>query len=1517
MPQTPKKLKRLKKSFTGRRERASNRQIKTITRFDEEYSQRERQNNLIYNQTKRCRTYSPKPSTSRQPTEMELMLTNLEITEYAQSMTHHNLNCDFLNPDIALETEPEPADSSGEEEVHCVPIVSNNIRTRKPHLTCALDGSFAVAYYDLGPLALECEFCKALHFDCEKIGTKSSYHFRSCCHDKKVMLPQTRSHPLLEELLMNNNTSKRHYLENIRKYNSAMSFASFVANEAIRPNGRGPYLFKINGQVHYKFGPLHPENTRKRSYAQLYIIDTAEATDRRMSMNSTCDSSLMAKLHEMMLEVNPLAQKYRMMAEVESAENELAQREGRTPFEVRMFLLSEQPDISDQSKNRFNLPSADEIAAVFTTKDGDPPAQYDLKVFPKGDGTGYLRNINSLHQLTDPMLYPLLFPYGERGWDMNKTHERETNGRLRKVTRLQYVAFRIAIRREFTLLHNSGKLWLQYLVDQYVRVEGERLMYQRTQIEQKKLRVETYAGLQDYLYNEAAERGVQPGKIVILPSSFQGSPRNMNMHYQDAMALVRAFGKPSLFITFTCNPKWKEITDNLGYASQSNFRPELIARVFKAKLEELMNDLTKKEVFGKVLYYLYVIEFQKRGLPHCHILLTLAEEYAIREVEHIDKVVSAEFPEQSDAILFEVVKSCMIHGPCGSFNPSSPCMKNGKCTKNFPKPFCPITKENFNGYPVYKRRNDGKRFLTKVNDRLVEMTNEWVVPYNPYLSRKFQAHINVEVCSTVKAVKYLHKYIYKGYDSTNVKTVNVGSDGRIDYDEISRFVNMRYVSAPEACWRLLEFPMQAKSHSVQKLAVHLPEHQNVYIQEDADIAAIVQQEHVRTTLTAFFELNTNDPDARNKLYQDIPKEYIFENKRWKKRKNKRFAIGRVYTVSPKHEETFALRLLLVSVPGPKSFTDLRTVNGSVYKTFKGAAIARNLFESDSQFEVAIEEAASHQMPKQLRAMFAYLCAFCNLKEPFNIFLKFEIALTEDFSRSFSMQVSRTKALCEIGSILMSHSIALSDLGFPAIDLEVLPNAVFDPKTEEELAKQMIPNLNTNQKIVFDHIWKRVLKNEISTNAFFISGAGGCGKTYLYETLLHFFRGKGIKCSAVAWTGIAAMLLPGGRTSHSVFKFPIPVFENSVSSIKPSSKAGHEIRETKVFIFDEASMIPSNALYCLDRLLRDIQNNDMPFGGKVLILGGDFQQVLPVVPHAARATIIENCLISCTLWDSFEKFTLTENMRTNPGEVEFNRLLLDVGSGSANASDTDFIQIPREMLCHGDLIERIYGPDIANLSEQDLKSKAILCPKNSHCLEINNKIIQQLPGTEMTYHSLDSIVTEDESERMRYPVEFLHSIEMSGLPPHTLCLKPGAVVMLIRNLDVRKGLVNGTRLIIKSLHPNTISVEILSGEFMGTVHTLTRIPLTPSDSTFPFTIKRLQIPIILSFAMTINKSQGQTLGTAGIYLPEPVFSHGMLYVALSRVRSKGAVAVKITHEDSPGRPVADGWTHNIVFSEILN
>jgi hypothetical protein len=126
-------------------------------------------------------------------------------------------------------------------------------------------------------------------------------------------------------------------------------------------------------------------------------------------------------------------------------------------------------------------------------------------------------------------------------------------------------------------------------------------------------------------------------------------------------------------------------------------------------------------------------------------------------------VVSAEIPEipeiRENPRLFEIVTRCMMHGPCGDSNPNAPCMENGKCKKMFPKNFQPTTVTS-DGYPLYQRREG-----YTANVRGKEMDNRYVVPYNKFLLLKYNAHINVEVCTSVKAVKYIYKYIYKGFDS--------------------------------------------------------------------------------------------------------------------------------------------------------------------------------------------------------------------------------------------------------------------------------------------------------------------------------------------------------------------------------------------------------------------------------------------------------------------------------------------------------------------------------------------------------------------------------------------------------------------------------------------------------------------------------------------------------------------------------------------------------------------------------
>ena len=144
---------------------------------------------------------------------------------------------------------------------------------------------------------------------------------------------------------------------------------------------------------------------------------------------------------------------------------------------------------------------------------------------------------------------------------------------------------------------------------------------------------------------------------------------------------------------------------------------------------------------GKVLAYVWVIEFQKRGLPHAHLLLTLDPESKLREPHEYDSFVCAEFPDRNvSPALFETIKTNNIHGPCGTGISQQPmCMENGKCTKRFPKEFNDRTYENHTGYPIYRRRNTG----FTINVRGKQVDNRWVVPYNPYLSRKSASFVQI------------------------------------------------------------------------------------------------------------------------------------------------------------------------------------------------------------------------------------------------------------------------------------------------------------------------------------------------------------------------------------------------------------------------------------------------------------------------------------------------------------------------------------------------------------------------------------------------------------------------------------------------------------------------------------------------------------------------------------------------------------------------------------------------------
>ncbi|GBM60847.1 hypothetical protein AVEN_179003-1 [Araneus ventricosus] len=241
-----------------------------------------------------------------------------------------------------------------------------------------------------------------------------------------------------------------------------------------------------------------------------------------------------------------------------------------------------------------------------------------------------------------------------------------------------------------------------------------------------------------------------------------------------------------------------------------------------------------------------------------------------------------------------------------------------------------------------------------------------------------------------------------------------------------------------------------------------------------------------------------------------------------------------------------------------------------------------------------------------------------------------------------------------------------------------------------------------------------------------------------------------------------------------------------------------------------------------------------------------------------------------------------------------------------------------MVVEENLIEDIYGENLNDMEVEQLAKSVILAPTNKKTLEMNRSIIAKLQGEPHTFYSSSSIISEDQNDLQNYPPEFLHDLTPSGMPPHVLMLKKGVIVLLLRNLNPKQGLCNDTRLLITGLHENFISAKIVSECNRGGVVFLPRIELAPSDVNLPFVLKRRHFPLIPAYAMTINKSQGQTFDHVGIYFDEPVFSDGQLYVALSRSRNPNHVKIYTKTSKVQGKLLNNEkyFTRNVVYQEVF-
>ena len=1519
------------------------------------------------------------------------------------------------------------------------------------HTSGFMPMEMTVKYSDCGQFrGDQCVMCGAFHFLKERLLADKDQPLKHvaytlCCQQGRIMRPATAPcPPLFRQLLTFQGMTTaqiNEFKSCIRRINVHFAFASLTSTKEAKLPGKGPYVYKVEGQMVRRVSTAQARTGQLPKFSQIYFHDPADAESALlqhpiMEKFTPWLKNKFLELYTYIRENNPYARSYQMLRDVATS----IERTGQ-PVPEMTLVFNNRKSSAHRTYNASNPLADSEVSMVIHGSLPDVERRRAVAVCLKdrADNVDSWVYLKATSPEVDSLTYPLLWPHGVEGWCPGDTawhssierfyppprvlsrrgalaaaararsslqfideeaidedeppppeteqdehaspegnRNKKRNKNLRSYSLMNYYAwnthFRPPTEHTFSAQHYGGRLFQQYCVDAFSKVEEKRLDDLRDPRMQHQLRATSYEKLKKHLEYRAHRAGenIQAGKPIVLPSSFIGGPRYMVGKYQDAMTISRNTASPDLFVTATVNPQWKEILEALEPGQTTADRPDIVCRVFKLKLDELLKDLIEEEIFGEVAGYAWTIEYQVKGLPHVHILLILKNQVdKARMAEHIDRIICAEIPDRrTNPKLYQAVKSHMIHGPCGDANPKCPCMNHpecpGRCFRKFPMREAKETLSDVDGYPEYRRRMTGQNAHTIPELGLHrDVHNGWVVPYNPYLLLKYDTHINVEISTSIKSFKYIFKYIMKGGEKVEVRLRTVvdseeGTNTYLDLDELKTWADARYMSSHEALWRIFDFPTNALSHVVHRLSIHLPNEQTVvFTEENAESIAQAPPKH--STLTAYFALCEGDGYdqevrdlARITKYHDIPQFFTWKTTGdcfWAPRANKapskpvmywnshKPVIGRMYDVSPKNLELYALRRLLIHRVGAESFKDLLFIwdntfdedgqrNGYHCDSFHMAAKVLGLIVNEREWHLCLEEANQFSMPWQMRRLFATILMNCDVTDPQLLWdetCDWLISTPHHSSERLSSSgngVSATRndllftAYTRIEKYIQKNNPHMSmaetfhirppvpDEQEPQLGQDDLPPNLV---TLAEEADQLADMLNPEQRTVYDAIVHSILNQE--GKSFFIDGPGGSGKSFLYKCIMLRLSSLSRTFSACASTGIAATVI-GACTAYKLLGCPTELEFDSVSMLHMDTKAAAHLRQTSCIIWDEAPASHRFVLELCNRLLQDVCMNTLTFGGKTMVLGGDWRQTLPVVTRGTNAQQVAACLRMSNLWPLFEAntYVLTGNMRaSNPVFAEW---LLDIGNGISGSIINFAENNIRVVASTRALIQATFGLVLNDSTLPALARTAILSPTNKNTFLFNEEVLSLIDSPSVFQFSVDYPIVERERNPMVIPEEFLHTLTPAGMPPHRLHLKKGAIYMLLRNMNVADGLCNGTRFFLEGFTPNALYCLMIQHDktLPPKRFRLPRITSTPQKH-YPFPFKRRQFPVRPAFAMTVNKGQGCTLDAAGLDASVPVFGHGQLYVAFSRVSDFDKITILI--------PNGEPTSRNIVFQEVFD
>ncbi|XP_071695071.1 uncharacterized protein [Rutidosis leptorrhynchoides] len=516
------------------------------------------------------------------------------------------------------------------------------------------------------------------------------------------------------------------------------------------------------------------------------------------------------------------------------------------------------------------------------------------------------------------------------------------------------------------------------------------------------------------------------------------------------------------------------------------------------------------------------------------LIALLKDEYLFgKSLGDIDKIICAEIPDkEEDPDLYSIVSEFMMH--------------------------------------VYKRCDDG-HFIMKGDTPL---DNRNVVSYNKQLSKQFQSHINVE---------WARQNICANRKFRRRKIKPKKKQGK---DEIADYYSCRYISACEAAWRLFNFPTIYRTPAVYRICFHLPNHEPIYYDGDEDFESILTKHTVGAfQFIEWMNCNKTDQHARQYTYVEFPRYYVWNSgpRQWTRRKSQ-LVVGRIHFVPPNSGETYYLRILLNKVKGPTCFEDIRTVNGILYDTFKEACYALGLLDDDREYVASIKETHAWASGEFCQSLLVSLITIDSLSFLNRVWNETRDLLSDDLHHECPPHVSTNDeaelkkvlynlALSKIERMLNSSGSTLKNIhNMPFPDYEFInytcnilidDEMAYDRETLEQDLERYLSIMTVVQRTVYDQIIDAVLVD--AGGLLFLYGYGGAGKTYVWKTLASAVRARGDIVINVASSGIAALLLTGGRTAHYRFAIPINVLEDSFCNIQPDSELAGLLNKAKLII----------------------------------------------------------------------------------------------------------------------------------------------------------------------------------------------------------------------------------------------------------------------------------------------------------------------------------------------------------------